>query len=295
MTTRLEDELAAGLREHAAGLHLDRDVLAAARRRHRRRTAVVRAASATGTLGVAGVVALAVGVAGNGPRGPVPAPHATSPPVTPTAPAGVRLDVATVSARVTKALAETRGLVLHVDSRATLGGRTARSHLWLDPVSRRFRRDGDRLPGGRSDELSETRDGEQLTTYVDHDTRTWWRAVVVDVGRSTEEPAAARPRDLSADGLREALRRGEFVIVGRERLGGRETVHLRLTDRPDRHGYDLWVDAGTFALVRKVRVDPEGTPLRVQEDYEYLPRTAAVLAGLELEVPAGYRRVPPPS
>jgi hypothetical protein len=293
MTTRLEDELAAGLREHAAGLHLGRDVLAAARRRHRRRTAVVRAVSVTGTLGVAGVVAAAVAVTGS--PGSVPGPRATSPLVTPTAPAGVRLDVATVSARVSQALTDTGDLVLHVDSRATLGGRTARSHLWLDPVSDRLRKDGDRLPGApRSDELWETRDGEQVITHVDHDDRTWWRDVVVDVDRSAEEPAAGRPRDLSVDGLRAALRRGEFVILGRERLGGRETVHLRLSDRPERHGYDLWVDAGTFALVRKVRVNADGTPLRVQEDYEYLPRSAEVLAELELEVPAGYHRVPVP-
>jgi hypothetical protein len=286
MTTRLEEELTAGLREHVAGVRLDRDVLAAARRRHRSRAAAVRAASVTGTLGVAGAVAVVVAVTGS--PGPVPVPLATS-----GSPADVRLDVATVSARVSRALADVERLVLHVDSRVTLGGRTARSDLWLDPVSGRFRKDGDRLPGApRSDELWETRGGEQVVTHVDHDDRTWWRDVVVDV--SAGEPATERPRDLSADGLRDALRRGDFAIVGRERVDGRETVHLRLTGRPAGHDYDLWVDAGTFVPVRKVWVNPDGTPLRVQEDYAYQRRSTTVLAALELAVPAGYRRVPAP-
>ena len=83
----------------------------------------------------------------------------------------------------------------------------------------------------------------------------------------------------------------------RSQLWTRRSSSSRCRFSPDReagHGYDVWVDAGTFVPVRKVMARTEGELFRVQEDYEYLPRSAAVLAELELEVPADYRRVPVP-
>ncbi|WP_433285433.1 hypothetical protein [Micromonospora sp. CA-244673] len=86
MTTHLEDQLVAGMRDQAAGLTLTRDVLGAATRRHRRRTALHRTAYAAGVVGVAGALTAALTVgAGNpggrtGPSGPVagrPAPAAS--------------------------------------------------------------------------------------------------------------------------------------------------------------------------------------------------------------------------
>jgi hypothetical protein len=199
-----------------------------------------------------------------------------------------------VSARVSQALTDAERLVLHVDSRVTIGDRVAHSDLWSDPVSGRLRKHGDRLPDApRSDELWETRAGEEVVTHVDHDDRTWWRDVLPAADPEAEEPAA-QARDVSAGGLREALRRGEFEIVGRDRLDRRATVHLRLTDRSGGRDYDVWVDAESFVPVRKVMAYDDGELFRVQEDYEYLPRSAAVLAELELDVPDRYRRVPAP-
>ncbi|MFE9958195.1 hypothetical protein [Micromonospora sp. NPDC005299] len=83
MTTDLEDQLVAGMRDRAIGLTPTRDVLGAATRRHRRRTALHRTAYAAGVVGVAGALtaALTVGAGGGtGASGPVagrPAPAAS--------------------------------------------------------------------------------------------------------------------------------------------------------------------------------------------------------------------------
>lgn len=60
MTTDLEEQLAAGMRDEAAGLALSRDVLGDATRRHRRRAALHRTAYAAGVVGVVGALAAAV-------------------------------------------------------------------------------------------------------------------------------------------------------------------------------------------------------------------------------------------
>lgn len=74
MTTNLEERLAAGMRERVAGLELTGDVLAAATRRHRRRTALVRGAYAAGVVGVVGAL-VAVATVGTGvPERPGVAP-----------------------------------------------------------------------------------------------------------------------------------------------------------------------------------------------------------------------------
>lgn len=67
MTTDIEDQLIAGLRQEVAGIALTSDILGEAARRHGRRTAVRRIMYAAGVVGLAGALAatLAVGRAGN--------------------------------------------------------------------------------------------------------------------------------------------------------------------------------------------------------------------------------------
>jgi len=83
-------------------------------------------------------------------------------------------------------------------------------------------------------------------------------------------------------------------LIGDERIGGRDTVHLRLTGRTQGGlpQIDLWVDASTFLPVRLV-----GTKGVVTSaiDYTWLTRTGANLAKTDLTVPAGYthRDTPP--
>lgn len=69
MRTDLEDQLTAGMRDEVVGLTLTRDVLGDATRRHRRRTALHRTASAAGVVGVAGALTAALTVGTGAPGG----------------------------------------------------------------------------------------------------------------------------------------------------------------------------------------------------------------------------------
>lgn len=86
MTTRLEHELTEAMRENTAGVGLGTDVVAAAARRHRRRTAIHRGFGTAGVIGLVGVVTSVIAI--NGPasttdaeRKPVPQVVADAPTV----------------------------------------------------------------------------------------------------------------------------------------------------------------------------------------------------------------------
>jgi hypothetical protein len=66
MTIDLEEQLSAGMREHAAGLTLNGDVLGRATRNHRRRVAAVRLGYGLGVAGLAGVLAAGLTLGGGG-------------------------------------------------------------------------------------------------------------------------------------------------------------------------------------------------------------------------------------
>ncbi len=69
MSINLEEQLAAGMREHVSDLAADGGaVLGRATRRHRRRTAVVRTGYALGVAGLAGVLAVGLTAAGGSGR-----------------------------------------------------------------------------------------------------------------------------------------------------------------------------------------------------------------------------------
>jgi hypothetical protein len=80
MTTDLEDQMIAGMRDEVAGLAFTRDVLGEATRRHRRRTALHRTAYAASVVGVVGALAAAVTV-GAGRTSGSPGPNAAPPAV----------------------------------------------------------------------------------------------------------------------------------------------------------------------------------------------------------------------
>ncbi|MFG2058649.1 hypothetical protein ACGFI9_31950 [Micromonospora sp. NPDC048930] len=74
MSTDLEDQLIAGMRDAAAGLTFRRDVLGEATRRHRRRTALHRSAYAAGVVGVVGALAAVVTGGAGSPGGTIHSP-----------------------------------------------------------------------------------------------------------------------------------------------------------------------------------------------------------------------------
>jgi hypothetical protein len=73
MSIDLEQQLAAGMREHVAGLAVDgAAVVGRATRRHRRRTAVLRTGYALGVAGLAGILAVGLTAGGGGRAGQDP-------------------------------------------------------------------------------------------------------------------------------------------------------------------------------------------------------------------------------
>lgn len=288
--TNLEDELRAGLAEHAARTpHPARDVLGAAARRHSRRRAVQGTALTTGTLSLAAL--LAFGPAGS-PTG---------------SPAVVELDAETVAAQVAAALEDAAEGIAYTDVRTTLAGATSRVRIWHDVTSKAYRHIGAKIPTAPFyDVATEIDGGKQVMTIVDHGAKSWHRLVTPvsdEVDRPSEQecssggPAYRPAGDVCAitpQAVRDAMAGDEpaFTVVGKEQIDGRTALHLQYAGelRQKFGETDLWVDAETYELMRRqVRTaDGDGRDLTVREDYRSLDRTDANLAELEADIPAGF-------
>jgi hypothetical protein len=284
MTTNLEDQLADGMREYAHGLSLAGDVVGAAARRHRRRTFVRRSAYAGGVATLAAT--LAIGFAATGPTSPQRGddPGRTAP---------AMLTVAEVSTHTTAALADSEKSVEHVVMRLSVHGQTARDEIWYDAVTGASRRVGPGAPGLPDREVWTTRDGERVTySTVDRARRVWSSYTrTVPRGKDFQGLSPSTP-----ERIRAALKAGgdDLVLVGPERLGDRATLHLAVPVQDNLGSDDLWVDADTYQVVRRVLVkrDPGGD-LKVQEDFEWLERTPETRALLTFTPPTGFAQVPP--
>lgn len=300
MTTDLEQELAAGMAERVASVRLGDDVLVAAARRHRRRAAVYRAVSATGTLTVAGAV-LVVAIGGS-PAGP--GPGAPSPgTVTPTTIAELPT-VAFVAARVDAAVSSTGDVVQHVVNQVSFGGQTSQSETWFDTATGAQRIVGVDAPGTpeRDQAMAEASPGgDVVTTIVDIPSRTWWT--------ETFPPRSAGENPYVGDGLlgttpsdvRDSLTGASrsWTVVGPEKLDGRATISLRRGSADPAQGVSeseqIWVDAETYDVLRTqgVKGTPEGE-VTVRSDFSELERTPEALAHLTVVPPADFAQVPPP-
>jgi hypothetical protein len=84
---------------------------------------------------------------------------------------------------------------------------------------------------------------------------------------------------------------GQFVVAGKQRLDGTETI--KLVDVPSRQrGYrpqTVWVDPSTYRPVAMEYTDFPGT--EAHTTFEWLPPTKANLANLNVPVPAGFKQV----
>ncbi|WP_155373975.1 hypothetical protein [Catellatospora vulcania] len=280
MSINLEDELAAGMREHTADLAPSADLLDRAARRNRRRTAGM--ATGTGVFGLAAVVAVAMTALGGTPAAPPADPG--------TRPAPELLTVAMVSERAVAALAADD--VQHVISAVTYRGATEHGEWWFDQETRDSRITYLAAPGGAVDrDLWQVVRGDTLTmTDVFHHDRSFLRLERPLEGKRPTGPSGGTP-----DELRAALERGDgYTLVGPEELDGQAVLHLRLVfeDGSD----DLWVDASSYRAVRRetVKHTPDGDA-RNRLDFTWLSRTPESLAPLTVTVPSGYtQRVLPP-
>jgi hypothetical protein len=261
MTMRLEDELVAGMRAHTAGLRPRPDPVNRAARGVRRRRLAVR--GGTAGLAVAAVAAVAVVAASAGSDRPGER--------SPARPA--LLTVAQISERAAGALATDD--IEHVVATLTVDGRTKTTEHWYDPVTH----DSCTGSGGS---WTVYRDGTVTATYVDRATRTWWTQSRPAPAEKVGPVANATPEELRA-----ALRAGEYRIVSRDAV-----VHLH-AGHPSGGSDDLWVDADSYRIVRRVVVKP-GAEARIDLAFDWQPRTPATLARFTVTVPAGFARVDAP-
>ncbi|GAB4048788.1 hypothetical protein [Catellatospora paridis] len=280
MNSPLEEELAAGMREHTADLRPSPDLLDRAARRNRRRTA--GRAVGTGVFGLAAVVAVALTALGGTPAAPTADPGPR--------PAPELLTVGMVSERAVAALAGDD--VQHVVQTVTYRGTTEHGEWWFDQETGDSYITDLSAPGGAAttDLWQVVRDDTLTMTQVFHHDRTFVRHDRALQGQRIPGPAGGTPEELRA-----ALQRGDgYTLVGPVDLDGQAVLHLRLEfeDGVD----ELWVDAQTYRAVRRVTVKhtPEGDSRNLM-DFEWRARTAESLAPLAAKIPTGYteRKLPP--
>jgi hypothetical protein len=273
--TPLEDELVAGMREHTAGLVPAPDLIDRAVRGNRRRT---RHAAATGSLGVAAVLAVVVATLGSPPaRGPSAASQ----------PAPRMLTVAEVSSRVLATLATDD--LEHAMITIGQGDIQSTEEFWYDSVTGNSRHHGVQVQrgGGLEDTWIIRHDGTATVTLVNHATRTWWTKVRSDDNNKTGSHAGYTP-----DELRDQLRDGVWQLVGDEQINGRAAVHLRQVSGSMTG--DLWVDADTYRMVRRhlVKATP-GQAITITLDFDWPARTPEALQPFAFTPPAGYTQIDP--
>jgi len=121
---------------------------------------------------------------------------------------------------------------------------------------------------------------------------------VIYDARTTSLPGVPAPKGETIAQLgqhyRDLAARGVYDDLGHAQLDGRDTIHLRRSlplDSPFGKRTlvtDLWLDALSYLPVLQ-RSSTDGRPSAVEQNYDWLPRTSANLAKLELVVPDGFR------
>jgi hypothetical protein len=143
------------------------------------------------------------------------------------------------------------------------------------------------------DERFTLNNGSLTTTVVNYTSHTWWTA-------QSPRPAVTGPASVTClpgggirltggrnawpNFIRAQLACGAYTVVGRQAIGGADA--LKITGNSGH--LTLWVNRATYL---PVRLDDGG----LQTDFQWLPPTPAGLALLNMPVPAGFHKVPPPS
>jgi hypothetical protein len=221
-------------------------------------------------------------------------------------------DVAYVKTQTTNALGKASDYVMHAYSTQPDGGSR---DMWSDPATGRVRSDSlgpDGTPV-QSYAVGAGATGDRTMLAIEYTRRTWWTTPwpeaqpgslppgplppPVKVGQSlTLRQVRALVGYVDPTRIRDALGNGTLRLLGRERVGGHDTLHLRLTI--ETHGVsqilpmtlDLWVDAVTFLPYRETA--SMGSSMSTT-DYAWLARTPANVAHLDFPIPpAGFAHRP---
>lgn len=294
------------LREEVADIHADRDLVGALRRRQTRRIWTIRASIGAPLAAAAAAVAVLA----------VPA-TTTEPPPAGDAQAGAPVsttqqqvrNLAQVQSSTIKALRSAEEYVIYEKNTMDTGY----DEYWTDRSTDRYRMDAystivqtdqEAIPDGQAtvtvpahpDEVptgpmhlthSIAGDGplgDRHYVYVDYERETW------HAHHETEAPPATEVPDiLDADALKQAIDEGRMELIGSERVGDRDTHHLRLFATHRGYQIDLWVDSTSYLPVRETStvIDGPAEPV-MTSDYDWLPRTEENLAKLELTPPPGF-------
>jgi len=100
---------------------------------------------------------------------------------------------------------------------------------------------------------------------------------------------------LGAAGIRAEIANGQFTVVGRTELHGRQAIELKINVPPSNEAPPhttaerLWVNATTYLPMRQYQRMSNGQ--QSVSDYVFLPPTPENLAKLRPAIPAGYTRV----
>jgi hypothetical protein len=276
---QLGDRLHARLADEVAHIHADPGLLHSLHRRHARRAAAGGIALAVPALAAA--VALAVVATGSAVGHP---PAATGSAAARSQQPPVR-DVAYVTARTRTALANASNYILRSELTPAAGYRDV-SLVDMKTGRTRFDSYG---PHGPANSITETGPVETNPTVlvVDYPNKAWWTYRMTP---PPNVPQSARRLQIaplqSPTEIADAIAQGTAQIVGEQTLNGHHALHLRVTGVAElRTTIDVWVDAQTYLLYRLSATKSGRTST---SDFEWLTRTAANVAALDLVPPAGF-------
>jgi hypothetical protein len=144
--------------------------------------------------------------------------------------------------------------------------------------------------------------GTTTTAVVDYQDKTWWRSSAPSAGDGssgtpsgkyacdTVDGFTANPASMAAD-LRAEVSCGSLKAGGTAAVGG--VTAIELTSAPWHGLTTTWyVNSSTYLPVRMTTTGPGSS--RTQQDFQWLPPTAANLAELDLPAaPPGFTQVTP--
>jgi hypothetical protein len=130
------------------------------------------------------------------------------------------------------------------------------------------------------------------TVAVIYANSTWWRATGRATGTGT--PARSTCGPYASNGsrgwvafIRSQLRCGAYTVAGRQFVDGVDAIKIDAEPGADALS-TLWVDPQTYLPVRVISAN-------LQTDFRWLTPEPSALGELKLNVPPGFREVPPPS